>query len=221
MITQPCLSKGSVVAPRGSRRATLRVRAAKSSSDRACPAPPASRSRRGFLGLALAAAVVVQAPGPGASASGLESIDMMDIPKRTAEELMEIQAESRAKLKEADSVFENSELLATLKAKSEANKEKCAVPPPTSSPSIVLVPMLSAALIPCHVRLSPQEREGAVQQVLHEAGRAGHRGLWWAEVHPGCNQKRETEDSEVASEDPRRGGGPARRGHQVLIGSAK
>lgn len=49
---------------------------------------------------------------------------MMDIPKRTAEELMEIQAESRAKLKEADSVFENSELLATLKAKSEANKEK-------------------------------------------------------------------------------------------------
>jgi len=106
---------------------------------------------------------------------------MMDIPKRTAEELMEIQAESRAKLKEADSVFENSELLATLKAKSEANKEKCAVPPPTSSPSIVLVPMLSAALIPCHVRLSPQEREGAVQQVLHEAGRAGHRGLWWAE----------------------------------------
>jgi hypothetical protein len=29
----------------------------------------------------------------GASASGLESIDMMDIPKRTAEELMEIQGE--------------------------------------------------------------------------------------------------------------------------------
>lgn len=65
--------------------ASLVVRAAASGA----PPPPPVARRRQLLGAALAAAVA-QSP-LGARASGLESIEMFDFPKRNEEELAAIQ----------------------------------------------------------------------------------------------------------------------------------
>uniref|UniRef100_A0A061QZ60 Uncharacterized protein n=1 Tax=Tetraselmis sp. GSL018 TaxID=582737 RepID=A0A061QZ60_9CHLO len=100
------------VSPRGTRRATARV------SSRIL-------ERRSVLVSPALLSFPVLMP-KDSNAAGIEASNLPNIPTRSSAELAGIQDAQKKAIENAESTFQNSELLSNLKARSEANKERYA-----------------------------------------------------------------------------------------------